>query len=448
VLLKLIDNLQFNQIAPSIDKIGCILPYSAFYHLLFNHLDNPIIATSANIEGEPIIIDKNEIDKKLTYLDFVVDFNRDIVNANDDSVVQMINDEISILRLSRGYAPKEFKLPFCLDKKILAVGANQKNSIALAFNDKVVISPYIGDLDTIKSLETFDKTLNTFKKFYDFEPDIIIHDKHPNYENTKWAKKQNKELFAVQHHLAHLYSVKAEFDLDGDYLGFIFDGTGYGDDKKLWGGEVFVGDKRAYSFKSIQLIGGEIAIKEPKRVALSILFEKYSLEKVLNLPLKVINAFEQSEIRLLYQSWTKDINCPSSSSIGRYFDAVASLDGVCQVQSYEGEAGLLCESVYDINCYDGFDFTIDSGVIDIDFDFLDTYIVSKFINTLANIIIDISQKEKLPVILSGGVFQNRTLLELTCKQLQKYNIEHYYNKTTPINDSGIALGQIWKYIYK
>ena len=432
-------------VAPNIDKLGCMLPYTAFYHLLFNHLEKPIIATSANLGGEPIITTKEDIENKLPFIDFVVDYDRDIVNAIDDSVVQIVNNDILTMRLSRGYAPKEIKLPFKIDKKILALGANQKSSIALAFEDKIILSPYIGDLDNIKSIDFLLRTIDTFKRFYDFEPDIIICDKHNGYESTKLANTFNKPVVQVQHHLAHLYSVKAQHNLSGDFVSFIFDGTGLGDDGTLWGGEVFVNDKRKYYFKPIKLLGGEKAIKEPKRVALSLLFEKYILDDLLQLDLPTIKAFSKSEIKTLYTLWQKDLNCIASSSVGRLFDAVASFSGVCQIQTYEGEAGLLTEQnlkIIDV----GFKYIITDGIIDIKFDFFDENIISKFYVTLVNIIVDISLKEKLPVILSGGVWQNKTLLELVCKTLDKQSVKYYYNTTTPINDGGIALGPVWDYL--
>ena len=432
-------------VAPNIDKLGCMLPYTAFYHLLFNHLEKPIIATSANLGGEPIITTKEDIENKLPFIDFVVDYDRDIVNAIDDSVVQIVNNDILTMRLSRGYAPKEIKLPFKIDKKILALGANQKSSIALAFEDKIILSPYIGDLDNIKSIDFLLRTIDTFKRFYDFEPDIIICDKHNGYESTKLANTFNKPVVQVQHHLAHLYSVKAQHNLSGDFVSFIFDGTGLGDDGTLWGGEVFVNDKRKYYFKPIKLLGGEKAIKEPKRVALSLLFEKYILDDLLQLDLPTIKAFSKSEIKTLYTLWQKDLNCIASSSVGRLFDAVASFSGVCQIQTYEGEAGLLTEQnlkIIDV----GFKYIITDGIIDIKFDFFDENIISKFYVTLVNIIVDISLKEKLPVILSGGVWQNKTLLELVCKTLDKQSVKYYYNTTIPINDSNISLGQLYQYL--
>ncbi|MEA1955789.1 MAG: carbamoyltransferase HypF [Campylobacterota bacterium] len=430
-------------IAPKIDRLGCLLPYTPLHHLVFDYLDMPIVATSANLASQPIITTKEMIKEKLPFVDFILDFNRDIVNAIDDSVVQVIAKDVQTLRQARGYTPKVIKLPFKIDKKILAVGANQKNSISLAFEDNIILSPYIGDLDSLKSFEFFERTVETFKKFYDFEPDLILHDKHPNYETTKWAKKQGVKCIEVPHHLAHIYACKAEFGLSGDYVGFSFDGTGFGDDGNLWGGEVFVGDVRKYHFKPTKLLGGEIAIKEPKRIALSMLFDNYSLDEVLELNLALIKEFTDAQIKLLYQSYLKNINAPLSSSVGRLFDGVASLANILQIQSYEGEAGLTCEMAYDADIKESFSYEIIDGVIDIKFDFFHKNIVSKFINSIVEIIINISKKENKEVILSGGVFQNKTLLELVIDRCKKENIKHHYQKQTPINDGSISLGQIY-----
>lgn len=439
VILKKLKSL--NVVAPNIDKIGCILPYNAFYYLLFKNLQQPMVVTSANLSGESIITNKEDILKKLPFIDFIVDYNRDILNAIDDSVVQIVNNKLSILRFARGYAPTEIKLPFKIDKKILALGANQKSTIALALENKIVLSPYIGDLNTIESINFFKKTVDSFKRFYDFEPDILLCDKHNLYESTKYAKQSKKEFMQIQHHLAHIYSVKAEFGLKGDYLGFSFDGTGVGDDGSLWGGEVFVGDERVYHFKPIKLLGGEKAIKESKRVALSLLFEKYTLDEVLTFKLP----FNQSEIKILYQSWTKNLNAPLTSSLGRLFDGIASLANLVDVQSYEGEAGLLCEKAYK-NQDGSFRYKIDDKIIDIEYDFFDKDIVTKFINTIVNIVVDIAKRENLDVILSGGVFQNKILLELICKRFEEDSIRYYYNQVLPINDSSISVGQIYKFL--
>jgi hydrogenase maturation protein HypF len=452
VLLKKENHKDLFTIAPNIDRIGCMLPYSAFYHILFDQLDCPIVATSANLGGDPILTSKDDIIKYLPFIDFVVDYNRDIVNSVDDSVVQIVDDNLQILRLSRGYAPKEIKLSSKIDKKILSLGANQKSTISLAFDDKIVLSPYIANLDGLKSIEYFNRTIETFKRFYDFKPDVIVYDMHNGYESSKIAnqiklKYPNIEFVQVQHHLAHLYSVKAEFNLPNNkYIGFIFDGTGLGIDNKLWGGEVFVENKRKYHFKPIKLLGGEKAIKECKRVALGLLFQIYTLDEIFDLDIPTIKSFKEGEIRLLHNMYNKDLNSPSSSSVGRLFDAIASISGICQVQSYEGEAGLLCEMKYNYNVKEYFDYSIDNNIIDIKFEFDSDNIVSKFINTLVKIIIDICQFENLPMILSGGVFQNKTLLELIINECKIKNIGYYYNQQIPTNDSGVSVGQIKYYL--
>ncbi len=441
-------------VAPNIDRLGCFIAYTPLHMILFKYLDNPIVATSANLSDEPIIRFKDElIDKLGNVVDYVLDFNRDIVNACDDSVVQVVDKNISVLRNARGYAPTSLKLNKKSDKKILALGANQKSTISLCFDDNLILSPYIGDLGSITSVEYFTRTIETFKRFYDFVPDLIVCDKHPSYESTKWAKMQNIELVQIQHHYAHMLSCMAEYNLDKKVLAFCFDGTGYGDDGNIWGGEVFVGDKNSYErvnhFKYFKLLGGEKAVKEPKRVALSLLFDIFSLEEVLSLNSETVKAFTQNEIKLMHTMWSKGLNSPLTSSAGRIFDAIASLSGIAHTQSYEGETGLQIEMAYDKEIKDSYSFEI----VDKEIDFANiireivkeedlTLISSKFINTLVEIILQISKEYKdLPIILTGGVFQNKTLLELTLKKLEKKEV--YFSRKVPLNDSGISLGQAY-----
>ncbi len=443
-----------SEVAPGIDRIGCMLAYTPLHHLLFEHLDHPVIATSANLGEEPIIRDSDTLLEKLPFIEFLLDHDREIVNAVDDSVVQVVDGGIQMLRLARGYAPKVLHLPFRSQHHILGVGANQKSTIALAVGDNIILSPHIGDLGSMEAFDYFERTVETFKRFYDFEPELIVHDMHPGYETTKWALAQNTELLSLQHHLAHIYACKAEYGLSGEYLGFSFDGTGYGEDGTLWGGEVFVGDERKYHFQPIRLLGGEKAVREPRRVALGLLFGRYTLEEVLTLDLPSVAAFERSEIELLHRSYTKGINAPLSSSVGRLFDAVASLAGVVQSVSYEGQSGLLCESLYDASVSECFGYKISDGVIDIDlltpimeYNLNGSTIISMFFNTLCDIVIDIVRREQLPVILTGGVFQNRVLLEMLTERMRDESRKYFFQRTTPPNDASIALGQVYYAIY-
>jgi hydrogenase maturation protein HypF len=445
-----------SSVAPNIDRVGVFLPFTPLHVLLFNHIQTPLVATSANLSDEPIIIKKDELYKKLPFVfDYVLDYNRAIINACDDSVVQVVNNKPFILRKARGYAPGFLTLQKRASKPILALGANQKNSIALCFDNQVIISPHIGDLNSIESMQFFENTLETFKRFYNFTPKLIVCDKHPHYETTKWAKQQDVPMVQIQHHHAHVLSCMAQYQIEQKVLAFAFDGTGYGDDGNIWGGEVFIASQKEYvrikHFEYFRLLGGEMAMKQIKRVGLSLLFENYTLEELLTLNTPCLKAFSNKEIELLHTVWNKGLNAPLTSSVGRLFDAVCSLAGMEQNVSYEGESGLLIEQVYDKAIKEAYSYEITSDTIVIKqaikqmlADNQSKLICTKFINMLVEIIIDISNAhEHLPVVLTGGVFQNKTLLELVTQRLDALNRVHYYSKDIPLNDAGIALGQIY-----
>ncbi|MDY0120401.1 MAG: carbamoyltransferase HypF [Sulfurimonas sp.] len=437
-------------VAPGINKVGVMLAHTPLHHLLLRYLDAAIIATSANLEGEPLLIEFEELHNKLGFVDFILDHDRKILHRIDDSIIQIVSNKTQILRHGRGYAPQLLTLTQSSGKNILALGGHTKSTIALCVDNKVILSPHLGDMQTLQSQKHFEETIAYLCAFYDFDADLLVCDKHPNYFTSLWAKKQNKPLLQVQHHLAHIWAAKAEFGLDGDYLGCSFDGTGYGEDGMLWGGEIFVGERRKYHLKPIKLLGGEKAIQEPRRIALSLLFEHLSLAEVMALELGCVKSFTSQELQLLYTSFTKGINTPQSSSVGRLFDAVASLCSLVDVSDYEGESGLVCEKYYDSKIQECFDYSIDDGIIEIKIIeyFLHNkvnpeHFVSLFLNTLASIVVSIAQKEALDVILTGGVFQNKTLLELVIARLDAKNITSYFQQKTPINDGGIALGQIY-----
>ena len=462
VLVKKKKEFNLSQlIAPNINHLGCFIAYTALHHLLFRYLNNPIVATSANLKGEPIITSKDEIIEKLSnVVDFILDFNRDILNASDDSVIQIVDNYNIKLRNARGYAPASLKLEKSTNKKILALGANQKSTISLAFENNLILSPHIGDLDSIESIEYFERTINTFKRFYDFEPDIIVCDKHPNYESTKFAfklkeKNPNIELIQIQHHYAHILSSMAEYNLDKDVLGIAFDGTGYGDDGNIWGGEVFIANTKEYKrvnhINYFRLLGGETAVKEPKRVALSLLFDNFTLEDILAMNIKCVKAFKPNEIKMLHTMWQKALNSPLTSSVGRLFDAIASFADILHTQSYEGETGLQIEQNYDALITEFYSYKITNEKIDLSpmikeiiFDSNKKLICSKFINTLVQIILELANiYENLPVVLSGGVFQNKILLQILIVKFQKQGREFYFSKDIPLNDGGISVGQIY-----
>ncbi|EIF51780.1 transcriptional regulatory protein HypF [Sulfurovum sp. AR] len=448
-------------VAPGLDRIGVFLPYTPLHHLLLEEVNVPLVATSANHSDDPIIQNSVELLEKLGFVvDLILDHDRDILNANDDSVLQMVGDEKITLRMSRGYAPKSMKLPFKSEKKILAVGANQKNSIALIFDNTLIMSPYIGDLNSLEAFEYFERTLHTFKRFYDFEPDVIVYDKHPEYMTTKWAKQLQKnhpnlQAIEVQHHYAHLLAVMGEHHMDGKVLGFAFDGTGYGDDGTIWGGEVMIADHQNYerivTISPFRLLGGEKAIKEPRRSALSLLFETYTLDEIHALKLPLLQQFSKEEVNILHTVWEKGMNAPLCSSMGRLFDAVASFADIVHLSSFEGESGLVMEQYVDESITDIFHFEIENGMINLQ-SMVESMvqmedrqrIVSTFFNTVVEIIFQIAQKHPtLPLLFSGGVFQNKVLVEKIIRRCKKENRNYYFQNDTAINDGGIAGGQAW-----
>jgi len=440
-------------IAPNLSKIGLFLPYTPLHLLLLDKLNMPLIATSANVTDEPICTDLQSLHKLQGVYDYVLDHNRDIVNGCDDSIVMIVRDQQVMLRRSRGYAPVSIKLPFSLTKKVLALGANQKSTIAIGFDNQVILSPHIGDLDGVASVQYYEKNIKTLKRIYNFEAEVIAFDQHPKYESTKIGrqmleKNEKTEAKEVQHHHAHILSVMAEKKLEGKVLGIAFDGTGYGDDGNLWGGEFILCDYERYEriahLEYFKLLGGAKAIKEPKRVALSFLFSLYG-KGVLSLANPTTQAFSPFELRTYYTTWEKGLNAPLSSSVGRLFDGVASLLGVCQVMSFEGESGMMLEELYDSGVKGSYSFRYKDGKIDVlplvsemlkEKDI--SLAVSKFFHTLVEIISKVYEPYDFPMVLSGGVFQNSVLLGLVLDRFPKALISN----VVPPNDGAIALGQV------
>jgi len=440
-------------VAPNMSRIGLFLPYTPLHLLLLQKLNRPLVATSANITDEPICANRESLKKLKGVYDYVLDHNRDIVNGCDDSVVMAVNEQQVILRRARGYAPASIKIPFKLEKNVLALGANQKSTVAIGFDNEVILSPHIGDLDTIESVEYFKKNIETLERIYDFKADIVKHDKHPGYESTKYAQEleisnEKLEIVGVQHHYAHILGVMAEKQIRDKVLGVAFDGTGYGDDANLWGGEFLVCDYEGYERVAhlyyFKLMGGSKAIKEPKRVALSLLFDLYG-EEVLTLKNPTTKSFSLLELKSYFITWQKGLNAPLSSSAGRLFDAVASLVGVCQTMSFEGESGMMLEELYDASIEGYYTFGYADGKIDI-LPIIKEILqeedtsraVTKFFHTLVEIIFTVHKQYDLPLVLSGGVFQNRVLLGLVLDRIPDAIISN----DIPPNDGGIALGQI------
>ena len=441
-------------VAPNLNKLGVMLAFSGIHLLLFDHLEHDIIATSANISGEVVIKDESELREKLgEVIDFYLDHDREIYSPSDDSIAFCVGDEVIFTRTSRGLNPNFIHTNFKQKGTFLALGAELKSSFCIYKDGLLMVSPYIGDLKNVATFDRFKDIFTLFETTYDLKIDKVIADLHPNFLNTKWAKDQGFELVHLQHHYAHLLSVIFENDLpDKEYLGFCFDGTGYAEDGKIWGGEVFRLDKnsykRVYRFDEFSLFGGENSIKNIYLIAYSIIL-KYELEDegrkfLVNFDEKVLRNFKMME--------QKGLNLVKTSSVGRIFDAFGAI--ICGIfhSSFEGESGMRLEALYDKNLDACYKFSLNDGVIGFKEAFKSALkdeprvAATAFINGMADIIFEISKNEKKEILLSGGVFQNKTLLELIYKKFTEANLKFYINKKFCSNDSNVNLGQIYYYL--
>jgi hydrogenase maturation protein HypF len=441
-----------------------MLPYTPLHHLLMNELGIPVVATSGNVSDEPICTHEQEAVLRLTGIaDFFVVHNRPIVRHVDDSVVRVMAGRELVLRRARGFAP----LPVLFNDAppdTVALGAHQKNAIAASVADQVFISQHIGDLETAPAYGAFEQVLGDFASLYDLETKTIACDQHPDYFSSQYAHKQRGvEIVAVQHHYAHALACMAENQIQAPVLGISWDGSGYGPDGTVWGGEFLQirpdGFERFAHLKAFQLPGGEKAVKEPRRVALSILRNTFGGELDSLGELATIRAFTPLERKLLEEMLQRGLHTPRTSSAGRLFDAVASIIGVRQLCRFEGQAAMELEYLtHNVDTDDSYLFDLapvhESLVIDwtemvrsVVRDVQDKsprgYIAAKFHNTLVEMMVRIAAaSEQTKVVLSGGCFQNRYLTERAIRRLREEGFHPYWHQRVPPNDGGIALGQV------
>lgn len=461
-------------VAPGLTHIGLFLAYTPLQQLLFKFVTAPLVATSANLSGDPILTDAKSVFQKLVpadapVVDGVLDFNRDIVNPCDDSVVQSVAGKTVTLRMARGLAPFTLSLPAKNNQawSFLAVGAQQKSTFAMGRDNQILLSAEGGDLHALAAQQQFKTQIERLSQWTAIAPQAWICDSHPNYVSSKWAHQQagvEQSIYQVQHHYAHLLAGMAEHGLTEPVLGFSWDGSGYGSDKTLWGGEVLLasvqGYERLWHLQPTVLLGGEKAIRQPRRIALAWLFERYALEAVLDMNLPTVKAFSELEIRQLYQLYQQNLNCPATSSMGRVWDGVASLIGLKQQLGYEGQNGLLMAEQYDFSVKEAYDFKVSGQQIDLSqmieqllFDqqagISQSKMVSRFINMQVNLVAHLAkQKPDLPVVVSGGVFQNKALLQQLIMYFKNQSQLLYFQQQTPLNDGGIALGQAWWFLHQ
>ncbi|MHB8580780.1 MAG: carbamoyltransferase HypF [Ignavibacteriaceae bacterium] len=450
-------------VAPANPYLGVMLPYTPLHHILMKELNFPIVATSGNLSEEPICIDEYKALKRLKEIaEYFLVHNRPIVRHVDDSIVRVVLDREMVIRRARGYAPLPIKLKNSnYEKSILAVGGHLKNTIALKVKDNMFISQHIGDLSIIETFNCFNTVIEDFQKLYEVDADQVVCDSHPEYLSTKYAKSLNKNFYSVQHHYAHIASCRAENQVEGNALGVAWDGTGYGLDGMIWGGEFFISGEDSYKhigqFRQFRLPGGESAIKEPKRSAAGLLYEIFGDDLFNKKFSDICKNFGEKELLLIQKMLNKKINCPLTSSVGRIFDAVSSLIDIAHVSNYEGQSAMMLEFAADPNIKGSYSFFInykDKFIVDWEKTIkqilkdkltgIDSSVISaKFHNTLAQIILDVAENIKEEkVILSGGVFQNVFLVERTVKLLEQNKFKVYRHQRVPPNDGGISLGQI------
>lgn len=454
------------QLAPNIAKnspfYGVILPYTPLHALLLDLLDFPIVFTSANFSSLPLASDEKEIDSLHFIFDFKFTHNRAIIHRIDDSIVQRVDNAIRPMRLARGFAPLYLTLPkrsFNAPKKILALGAEQKGHFSLLDSETsvVLLSPFCGDLSVLENEKHFKETLNFFLKTYDFKPTLLACDKHQNYTTTKMAFDFNTPLLQVQHHHAHFLASVLDASLQDPHLnhpfiGIVWDGSG-AYENKVYGAECFVGDleriEEIARFEEFWLLGGQKAIKEPRRLVLEIAL-KHQLNKLLG---RIQKHFKEDELEIFKQMHDKKIQSVATNSIGRLFDIVAfSLDLVGTI-SFEAESGQVLENLAlqsdEIAFYP---FEIKNSVVHLK-EFYQAFekdlgvleperIAKKFFNSLVEIITALIAPFKGHVVVcSGGVFCNQLLCEQLAKRLKKLQREYFFHKHFPPNDSNIPVGQ-------
>lgn len=438
-----------NLVAPDINKIGIFLPYTGIHLLLFEYIDFAIIATSANLSGEPIITNSNDLVKKLSnVIDFYVDYDREIINASDDSVVQIVDEKVVFLRLSRGFAPRVYKTNFNFKKQVLALGAQQKNQICFYKEGQIYQSPYIGDMEKNASYEYFLKTVQSFSRFYELRIEQILADKHPNFTLNSWAKEQKKPILTTQHHFAHIKTAMFENNLQ-NALGVAFDGTGYGDDGSIWGGEFLLCEnnnyKRVAYFEPFKLIGGDKGIKDLEKLTFSMLYEQKDEKSK-----EFISKLKQS--KLLSKIYQENINTINCSSVGRIFDVLYYIMTAEKTLSYDAQSGMYLEKYYDENIKESYDFILENEVIKykhilpLMFSETKAEISSKFLNALSDIILKIIQIYNKPAVLSGGVFQNKTLLQILFQKAKQANLKLYIPANNSPNDGSISFGQMVNFL--
>jgi len=453
-----------SQVAPRNCCFGVMLPYAPLHELILQHGFLALVMTSGNMSEEPIAIDNEEAFRRLSGIaDYFLIHNRDIYLRNDDSVARVVGEKVRMIRRSRGYVP----LPVTLDqtiRPILACGPFLANTVCLGKDKNAFLSQHVGDLENMEAFEAFERTIDHLKAILEIDPEVIAYDLHPDYLSTQYAMKQEGVCkVGVQHHHAHIASCMAENSMSGRVIGLAMDGSGYGTDGTIWGGEILLADFQSFErvghFQNVPLPGGEAAIREPWRMAVAYLYHAFGKD-FLRLPIDFVRGLDRRQADIILTMIERGINSPQTSSCGRLFDGVAALLGLRDRASYRGQAAVELEMQigdgegrYAVHLREGETGVIIPqtsmihGVVSDLIEGVDRKTISrKFHNTLVRVFTDACitvrhQRDLNRVVLSGGVFQNAFLLRKLERILLASGFEVYSHSLIPTNDGGISLGQ-------
>ena len=451
-------------VAPGNPLLGAMLPYTPLHHLLLRALDRPVVATSGNRADEPISTDEHEaLDRLHGIADGFLVHNRPIARPVDDSVVRFMAGRPQLLRRARGYAPAPIALSVPVDRAVLAVGGHLKNTVTLALGDNAFMSQHLGDLDTEPAQQAFRDAIRMVAAIYGSSPDSVAADRHPDYSSTAFAREREQagaRVKWVQHHHAHVVACMADNGIEGPVLGVAWDGTGYGPDGTVWGGEFLYADaceyERAAWLRPFLLPGGDQAARSPARSALGVLFELYGADAFAMTELPPVRHFDTGSRRVLQAMLEKGLQSPRTSSAGRLFDAVAALLDVGQDSAFEGQAAMELEfAAAGAPAPEGPvpSCALDGGRVDwapllqavIDGVRAGTdraVLARRFHAGMAQAVVEVAAALGRPrVVLSGGCFQNRLLLEAVVEGLQAAGMTPFWHRHVPPNDGGLSLGQ-------
>jgi hydrogenase maturation protein HypF len=455
-----------DEVAPGCREVGVLLPYTALHHLLLGALGRPLVMTSANTSDEPIVHRDDEAQRRLGEIaDHFLTHDREIVAPCDDSVVRVVAGTLQVIRRARGYVPLAVRLPMTATRPILACGGELKSTFALVRGDEAFLSQHLGDLTSEAAFRAYVDTVGHFRHLFELDPEVVAHDLHPAYRSTVYARSmENVQHVAVQHHHAHIASCLADNGVDRKVIGVAWDGSGYGADARIWGSEFLVADlagfERVGHFEYVPLPGGDAAVREPWRMAAAFLRAAYG-DSMSSLDLAFMRRLDRAAWRVLSQAADRGLNAPLTSSAGRLFDAIASLLGLRDRISFEGQAAMELEALADRDADLIYPTTVTEGDGSIVVHTTDvvrgvvedllrqapaSLIAARFHATLADVLARVCERVRertgLDVVaLSGGVFQNAWLLQAAMGRLEAAGFRVYTHRQVPTNDGGLALGQ-------